>query len=420
MNLNINHIRENLYVIIPIVCVIFWSIIFLISTRFDSSLSDYIYFDFIIFYGAGKQIFRDPSHLYSHDYGYDIGYTYMPSFATLFSISISLLPYVIGYFTLYFINTVLGIFFIREYNRILILINLKKKIHIFIFLIIIYNGFILFNIFRQNQVKFGVGLIFLFILRREIQKRKEGTEKTLKYYLINYGLLVFAIGMTPYFIFFLLIVIFHDIRYNEIFKKENVKIYIIVVLMFVIQNFLFILYPSLIFEFLNGFYKNENFFLFYLDEWVVISNDQILSYFNIISTLLLFLITFILISNSKLKLEKEFAYFSISALFISLFANRTLSILLPLTLLLFVPFLNQDEKGTKFIKSNIILLIGLISVAGIYLNINSGTIFIIIITIIQLLDGSILIFIIFLRWIILLCIMATSLLMLNLKHKKTS
>ena len=72
--MNLNNIKKNIYLIIPMCSVVLWAIIFLISTFFDPKLTDFkfIYFDFKIWYGAGQQIHRDATKLYSTDYGYDI------------------------------------------------------------------------------------------------------------------------------------------------------------------------------------------------------------------------------------------------------------------------------------------------------------------------------------------------------------
>ena len=415
LKIKLKIIKGNIYLIIPMVCVGFWAFLFLLSTTYDPRVSDFIHFDFKIYYGCGKQILRDPLQLYTYDYGYDIGYVYLPSFACLFAVSISLLPYTLGYFTLYGINIILGILFIREFDKILILKDVLEKIHRFIFLIIISNGFVLLNIFRQNQVKFAVGLILLFVLRREIQYRNDNREKDLKFNLVNYGLFVFAIAMAPYFIFLLLIYIFQEIRFNEIFRKDNIKIYGIVILMFVVQNFLFIVYPKLIFDFLEGFYKHP-LFLFYLIEWIHPHGIYfiLLSY---VSTILTSIITLIIIIK-KLPIEEKFAFFAFFALFVSLFANRTLVILLPLTLLLFVSHLKRENTCIDFIKNNLILLFGLFSIGGIYFNVNPETIYSIILNILPIVDGSILMIIIYLRWLILLSIMAISLILLHLKSNK--
>lgn len=416
----LSQVKENLYLLIPMVCIVVWAILFIISSFFDPRLKNFqfIYFDYKIWYGAGKQILQDPAKLYSTDYGYDIGYTWMPFWAMLFAISLSLIPYFIGYFILFTINIFSAILFIREFNKILALVNVNNKQHRFIFLIIISNGFLILNVFRQNQTKFIVGLILMFILRREIQWRKEDIEKDLKYYFINYGIFVFAIGMAPFFIYLLLIYIFQEIEFKELLIKNNILKYAIVVLMFALQNILFIIYPNLIFDFLNGFYENANFFIFYLYEWVILYDIQT-TIINYIFTIATFILVLILIINKKLNLEVKFGYFALFTIFFSLFANRVLMILLPLVMLLFIPFLKQDEIGTEFVKKNIILLIGFIAIMGLYLNVNPETIYNIITSIIPFFRGSVLLMLIYLRWIILLSIMVFSLLTLFLKTRNS-
>ncbi|MFX0139819.1 MAG: hypothetical protein ACFFDN_39630 [Candidatus Hodarchaeota archaeon] len=412
-------VKENLFLIIPMACIVLWAIIFLIMTLFNPIFNNFqfIYFDYKIWYGAGQQIHKDATKLYSTDYGYDISYTWMPCWAMIFAFSLSLIPYAIGYFILYTINILSGILFVREFNKILLLYDVKKKMHRFLFLIIISNGFVILNIFMQNQTKLMVALIIFYILRREIHYRKGGIEKNFKYNLINYFLFVFMIGMAPYFIFLLLIYIFQDIKFKDVLKKDNMKIYAIVLSMFLIQNILFIIFPVLIFEFLEGFSKNANFFIFYLSEWLLFTDLQI-TVINSISTIILAIITLILLLKTELKIELKFAYFALVAIFIGLFANRVLSILLPLILLIFIQFLKQHFEGIEFIKQNKILLIGIVSIAGIYLNVNAETIYSIAIIILPFLAGPVLMFFIFLRWIILLSIMACSLLKLILSYNK--
>lgn len=414
-------IRDNIYLIIPMICIILWGISFLLIAIFTNRFSGFIYHDFKIFYECGKKVIEDPTQLYKYDYGYAAGYFYLPSFAMLMAVSISLLPYNVAYFVFYGINIIFAMILVRQFNSILVLVDVKKKIHRFMFLMIISNGFVIFNIFLQNQLKFIIGAILFFILRRELQWRKEEKEKDLKYNLVNLGLFIFTIAMAPYLIFLLVIYIFQDIRIKDIFKKDNVIIYGIAVLWFIAQNFLFIIYPSLIYDFLLGMNfsaKVEFFWLYYMSEWVYLSTNELILYsiFNIIVTII---ITLILLSRTKLKVEEKFAYFAFCSLYYSLFVGRVLAVFLPLVLLLFIPFLKQDEKGFDFIKTNKILLIGLLAIIGIYFNVNPETLYIIFMTILPFLNGTVLMIFIYLRLIFLICIIAICFLLLNLKNEKT-
>jgi len=95
------------------------------------------------------------------------------------------------------------------------------------------------------------------------------------------------------------------------------------------------------------------------------------------------------------------------------FAERVLVILIPLTLLLFVPYLNQNVKDFDFIKKNVIVLIGLLSVAGLSFMPPKLTIFKYF-PILQ--QFPIVVFIIYWRWIFLIVIATTSYFLLYLKR----
>jgi hypothetical protein len=236
-------IKKNLYLLLPIACITFWALYWLYSVSFILDG----YFDFEIFYDSGTQVLKDPKKLYDNKY-----YRYLPSFALLIACSISLCPLFFARYIFYIINYVCAILLVLEFNKILILMKVKKKIQRFFFLIAISNGNLILYLFVVNQTKFLLGLMLFFILRKELQLRNEEKEKDLKYYLTTYGIFVFAIGIAPYFLFLLLIYLFHDIYWKDFFNIQNIKKYGIVIIMFLIQNILFIIYPSLI----NGFSFN--------------------------------------------------------------------------------------------------------------------------------------------------------------------
>ena len=244
--------------------------------------------------------------------------------------------------------------------------DLKKKVNRFIFLILISNGYFIWIIFLVNHFKFLVYLILLLIIRRELQYRSKSKEKNRKYYVLNYGLFVFLLGMSPYFVFLLFIYIFKEIELKKLFKKENVEIYFIVFLWFVIQNFTFILYPSQIFEVLKGFDRPgediEHSYPFYLNYLIGLkaAQMQVLSY---VFVGILITITLVLIHLRKLNIEKKFSFFFLGYLFFGITSNPDLiaHICLSFVLLLFVPLLKQDVVGYEFIHKNKVLLIGVVS-----------------------------------------------------------
>ncbi|MFX1446005.1 MAG: hypothetical protein ACFFHV_21520, partial [Promethearchaeota archaeon] len=220
-------------------------------------------YDFTNFYYCGEKVLKEPWNLYDFNAiqpgGIKYGYKYLPNFAVIIGVPLYLLPSIsIAYKVFYIINIILAMLYVIWFNKILILLNLKKKLHRFLFLFSMSNGFIVLEQFKNNQMKFLIGLILLFILKQEIQYRIQPFDKDLKFYLITYNLFILIIGAFPYLLFYFLIYLFQDIPYNQLFNKENLKKYIIIIVSFTAQNFLFILYPSLIRDYYN-FIRVENY-----------------------------------------------------------------------------------------------------------------------------------------------------------------
>jgi len=350
--LNQNYLNKGiLYVLIPIICFIFWGLY----------SGPFMILDFSCFYLAGRKILINPANLYKVP-----RYVYLPSFAIFFAVTFSLLPYQVSLFAFLIFNYITGVVAILEFNKILILMDVKQKVHRFIFLFLISNGFYIWVIFYFNHFKFLVFLILLFIIRREIQYRTEGKEKNRNYYIINYGLFIFMLGMSPYFVFLLIIYIFQEIQVKDLFKKENLEIYFIVVIWFVIQNFTFILYPWQIFEALKGFNLPvthiEGHYPFYLLYLIALTAAQMLV-LNYIFAVILAIITMVLIYLRRLTIEEKFSFFLLAYLFFGITsAPDTIAyICLSFVLLLFVPFLKQDFSGYEFFHKNLVFLIGVIS-----------------------------------------------------------
>lgn len=369
IKLNIKYISNNFHLIVPMIVSFLWALFHLIHEKFIPSDTC----DFAVFYNAGKLLYTDPLELYALEHRY----FHMPFFATFCSITVSLLPYFYAYYVYYIANIILFFILILEFNKILTLKGLKRKSHRFFFLIIISNGFIVHGIFYQNSFKFLIGVIILFIISREILLRQKNIEKDIKYLIINYGLFAFVIALFPPFFFFLLIYVFYDIPFKKIFKIENIKKYLIVIFWIFAQNFLFFIYPSYLFSFLNSFqghntFERGYFPLFYLREWVVLSNYELVFY---ISTIYMAIIALIIIFNKDLLIEEKFAYYSFAWIIFSTYAGRSLFILFPLALLLYIPFIQQKNNFFEFLKKNLIIILGLISVAFLYLTPPDFTIF---------------------------------------------
>ncbi|MFX1392812.1 MAG: hypothetical protein ACFFAH_04475 [Promethearchaeota archaeon] len=370
------YLKAHLYIIIPLYCILCWALYFVI---FGNYLLHYAVYDFTNYYYCGERVLNNPSSLYEHNisHGRRYGYKYFPNFAVIIGVPLYLIPsLLLAYRIFYIINVFLGLLFTLLLNRILYLLNLKDKLLRFLFLIAVSNGWLVLQLYVNNQVKYLIGVILLFILKHELQYRFGQIKKNIKFYLIHYNLFIFIVGMFPYFLFFFLIYVFQDIPKNQIFDKRNLKNYCIIIVSFIIQNFLFVLYPNLIFDYykivqsdmnrvdlgLNHFYL-EFFNDYCFDSLSKSSKAAISSILNYI----LYVIVFILIIYRKLKLEEKFGILSLSIIYLNYVSYRIGLILFPLVCLLFLPFLDQELKGWDIVKKNKFIFIGLLSVIGIYI-----------------------------------------------------
>jgi len=363
---------DYLYLILPLIFFSFWAFhcIYYLNTQKYEEMGKFWDGDFPVFYNAGKQILKNPAYLYEVP-----RYFYMPSFAIFCAFTFSLLPFRVAYYTFYFTNYLAGMLAILEFDRILLLLDVKKKAYRLFFLTIISNGYLIWVVFYLNHLKFLVFLILLFIIRREIQYRKEAKTKNIKYYILTFGLFVFLLGIAPYFIFLLFIYVFQQIKLKNILKKENLKMYFIIISWFVIQNITFIIYPLQIVQFIDGFNRpvreSRSSHPLFLQEFIYISPSEMTTP-SLIFTGILAIIAAVLILYRNEKIENKFSLFLLSYIFFGIISPPFLivSTCFSFVLFLFVPFLNQEVEGYEFLKKNIIVLIGLASILGIALFIN--------------------------------------------------
>lgn len=388
-------------------CNFLWALYYLINVNFD--LSSCI--DFDMFYIGGQQILLDPANLYK----VQLGFVSLPSFATSLSFIVLLAPLSFAQYIFYTISIIAAILCVREFNKILILMNLDKKTYRFLFLIIISNGDILYMVFKYNQTKFIIALLLLFIIRREIQYKKNNKEKDLKFFLINYACFIYALGVYPIIILFFLVYLFHDITYSNIFKKINIKKYSIAMFMFAIQNFLFMIFPNLIFDYIDLFIVRSTsggWVLFYTKEFI----EQYPPYLMLVLLSILLFITFVLIIKKGLNIQERFGFLSLIFLFFSPFSPLYGPVVfLPFCLLLIVRNLNLDDIFLQFLKNNKIQLIGMLLISILYFRMSVRTIF----TYFLFLETNPFIILVYLRYLFVLCIYSLLILLLYLKNKKS-
>lgn len=188
------------------------------------------------------------------------------------------------------------------------------------------------------------------------------------------------------------------------------------------SKYLFFLFPNLLIDYLHqglifSPYKpgGGNYFPnFYLREFLYVEDLMILAYFRIISILSMTILTLIIIIKQQLEIERKFGYFSIILLFLDTYNSLALLIMnLPLCTLLFIKYFEPCEKLKDLLLNNWNLLLGLISISGIMMMFTAETIF----NFLPFLKEFPFVIIVNLRWIILLSIMVSSLLILYFKSK---
>jgi len=309
----------------------------------------------------GKQFLKNPKDIYEV-----YGNVYLPICAIFHAFTFSLIPFYISFVLWYITNIILGMLFVREYNKILILMNLKDKRYRFLILLIISNGWYILQHFAWNQKKFLAGLLVAYILRREMQHRELKIKNTYKYYFVNYNCILFVLAIAPYFFLLLLAYVFYDIKRKDLFKVANLKKYFLVISLFFAQNFLFIIYPSMI----RDFYKETEYFTwgipvfqhFYLTELCAnVFDRDLVPKVNFALNIILIILSTIIICLKRLKIEIKFGYINLFIMFLYQHAWKSLFIIIAFILLIIIPFLKEDKDLLKFFKKNKIALMGAFS-----------------------------------------------------------
>lgn len=408
-----NFMKRKIHLIISCLCLTFWLLLFLVWYKFKV-----YHVDFHIFHEAFKKILNNPQDLYNIDIeGW--GYYYLPSFACFFSF--------LGFFNLtsaayifLVFNYILSILLILIFNRILISLNLKNRWYRLIFLLLVSNGWIIFDQYRTLQTKLLVSVILLSIILREMDDRKKEKEKTLFSFTLNYVFFIFALGMVPQLIFLFIVYLFHDIRFSNFFKRDNILRLLFVISIFVIENFLFFIYPELISDFSKGFTGNideKSIRALFISDFQF-SNKLILIIIRYVMLFFTIVITLALVINKRIAIEWKFSLFCITFLFLDIFRGYgLLQVLIPFIIILFIPFLKKESSIDQFVKENYLIIVGLFSMVGIIFTSKDTQVFL---QTLPLFNEFPLVILVYLRWSILTGILAISLAILNFKNKNLS
>lgn len=390
MKLVLDYLKEKWYLIIPIICIFFWALLSIIKDNF------YIYnaADFDWFYYASKNIFSDPVHVFSPSSPED--YNYAPSIVTIFGVIVAIFSFKASAWILFICLFIAAVFSIVEFNKILILYKVDNKIHRFLYLIVLSNGLRFIQLFDVLQTKIIVAFLLLLFLRREIQIRHSADKPNdFKFRFTQMMILIFAIGLVPHYALFLIIIyLFHGITLKEIFKKEQIKKYLLMIVVFLIQNFMyivvFILSPKELLYIFGYMSQGSRTFpqnITYSDLELInfkLPPDALSTFFHIVNlyidltflhfnillviSILSLLITSIVLSAKKnLNIEQKFGYIALFSLFLNVYYHvRDLNLLLPLVALLFIINLKNEKKVLNFIRNNVIWIFGLALISILY------------------------------------------------------
>ncbi|MHA1285512.1 MAG: hypothetical protein ACTSQP_23655, partial [Promethearchaeota archaeon] len=277
----------------------------------------------------------------------------------------------IAKFIFLFISFFFAILSIYTFNQILILKKVKNIYIRFLFLIILSNGYIIIRTFEMGQPKFIMSFLILYFIKREIKIRDSIEERpSLKFLFIQYSLLIFIVGTIPSLIFLLIIYTFNNINYKDIFSREQLRKYYLIIIVFLYQNFIFLINPKLIINFLNWGSKIvlsresslPSIIIFFFS--IKFISDISLKMFSIV---IMTIISFLLIFNKRLELEEKMGVLAFSSLLLNVFIRNNLFIfIIPLIAILFIIEVKVQENFFKFIRENLFFLFGLTALTLLY------------------------------------------------------
>jgi len=353
-------LKKISYIFFPIVCLFMWA--FLALYR-DGFILDG--FDSHIFYNAGKTIFTDSGNVYGQSY------YYLPSFAELYSIISFLFDFHTSEWIFFIILLIFGGYSIILFDKILVLKGWENKFIRFLCLMVISNGHKIFLQFDYLNVKMITLCFFLLFIKREIEHRNKNNsnEFHLKFSFIQFTILSLVIAVLPYAFFIIPLYFLNGVKINELCDKEQLKKYILFGIVFISQNFMFLINPSLVPQFFTGFtFRNSNVEISSILSCIyVIFNLQYNLVLPILSLSLMTFFTLYIIFKNHSTIEYKFGIYFLFAIFFSIYIRPPQFIaFIPLILILFVDVINSDINGIKdykkvsnymvFIKENYLFL----------------------------------------------------------------
>ena len=379
MEFNYKLLKNNVYLIIPICCFIFWAFLSLMK---DDFILDGV--DYPAFYYSSRYIFTNPELVYTTPIG--SLFRYLPSFATVFSL-MTLIPFDFSQWVMFSLLLLFGIGSVILFDKILLLKNVESIPIRCLFLIIISNGLLIVQTFDYLQTKLIFLFLILLFLEREIKFRKTNNmeETNWRFLFAQFMILLFAISMIPYLAFFIVIYLVQGINIRNIFNKVQIKKYLLCLGTAFFQNIMFIIAPVLISGFLSGFFTGYRTYPQNLTISEILADEIILpidslsnfiivgnlnSFYTIFATIslgLMISLTLFLSLLVKVGIEKKFGLFIFYSFFFNLYLRpNVLVAILPLVLLLFILPVQKGQKLYGLIKNNWKMILGMLLIAILY------------------------------------------------------
>jgi len=381
-------IKKNSYLLIPMICIFFWALVSLIKDDFNILGAS----DFPAIYYAAKYMFTKPELVYSD--AISPPYPYTPCIATIFA-PIALLPFETAHWIYFFITLILSYLLIINFDQILKIKKIERKLYRLFFLLAISNGLRYVQLFDYLTSKMWTAFFLIYFLRREIEFRESNKNRdNLKFKFIQWMILIFAIGISPQFFFLIFLYLFYNIKFREIFSKKQIKIYFLMIVVFFIQNFMFLIIlvvsPESINYFFGGSWRGRSRVYWPNLNYVQIVEQRIrfpadtLSHiflvlslyfdlsalkFNLLlpSLILMSFITLLIHFKKYIMIEEKFGYFALFCLFFyTMIAIRYYIVLLPFIAILLINKMKDCEELMEFVKSNFLLILGLICIIILY------------------------------------------------------
>lgn len=362
----------HLHLTIPILCFLFWAVFSQVNNNFIFDANDYPGY----YYAWVRVLNGNVDSLYSKEYSY----TYLPAFAYFFSF-IAFFSYRDSMWIFYVILILFGEWAIVLQDNCLDLKLMPKKFR-FLFLMVVSNGYKIIKVFDDLQAKFIVLALLLLFVKREIQFG-DSRSNNLWFFFTQALIMSVIVSMLPPLVFIMPIYLFHRFYAIKIISRKMLIKFGLMGLAFILPNFIFLFYPTLIINFIVRSVGQsrplfiDNLPLYITNEdvlngaklgiWVFYNIDAFSSFYCVfvnqpfpqaraISLILMGCFSLFLIARRGLNIEYKIAQYCLFSLFFNMFLLMpALIVLLPMIALQ----LANQIKTSSLLTRNKTIIVGL-------------------------------------------------------------